>query len=223
MILWTKIITQWIVPGMALTTSCIRKGIKQLKRNTVDLFKDYTILSFLTERQAIDYEYYAAIIKAMYPKNYLNGKEMPAFLEQPFKHIISIENLFKSITKRPENIIDIVSICFQIPTEEIEPIGIVEFYPVLNFIVSEHQKLIERENRILHHEPEVEELEAGIESLHKFGRMATVDTLAGGDLLKHNLIIEMPYSRVFTKMYMESEKAKYHKRLFEIRKSKTTT
>lgn len=193
------------------------------KLNTVDLFKDFTILSFLTERQAIDYEYYAAILKAMYPKNYLNGKEMPAFLEQPFKNIISIENLFKAVPKQPTNVIDIVSICFQIPTEEIEPVGIKDFYPALNFVVEQHKKLIERENRILHHEPEVEELEAGIESLQKFGRMATVDTLAGGDLLKHNLIIEMPYSRVFTKLYMESEKAKYHKRLFEIRKSKTTT
>ena len=186
----------------------------------MDLF-NYPILSFLTERHTIEYEYYAAVIKAMVPKNSLNGKEMPAFLEQPFKHIISIENLFKSITKRPENIIDIVSICFQIPTEEIEQIGIVEFYPVLNFIVSEHQKLIERENRILHHEPEVEELEAGIESLHKFGRMATVDTLAGGDLLKHNQIIEMPYSRVFTKMYLESEKAKYQRKLIAIKSKKS--
>lgn len=183
---------------------------------------NYSILSFLTERHTIDYDYYAAVIKAMLPKNSLIEKEMPAFLEQPFKHIISLENLFKAIPKRPENVIDILSICFQIPTEEIEPIGIIDFYPALNFVVEEHRKLIDRENRVLHHDPEPEELEAGIESLHKFGRMATVDTLAGGDLLKHNQIIEMPYSRVFTKMYMESEKAKYQKRLFEIRKNKTT-
>lgn len=186
----------------------------------MDLFKDYTILSFLTERQAIDYEYYAAIIKAMYPKNYLNGKEMPALLEQPFKHIISIETLFKAVPKQPTNVIDIVSICFQIPTEEIEPIGIKDFYPALNFIVQEHQKLIERENRILEYDYDPEEIEADISPLQKFGRMATVDTLAGGDLLKHSKIIELPYSRIFTKMYMESEKAKYQKRLFEIRKSK---
>ena len=184
---------------------------------------NYTILSFLTEKHELDYDYYIVAIKALLPKNTILGKIMPPLMEQPFKHIISIEKLFKSVSSRPESIIDIISICFQIPTEEIDTLGIIEFYAALNYVVEQHKELVERENNVLHHTPEPEEIEAGIESLYKFGRMATVDMLAGGDILKHNDIVNLPYSRVFTKLYIESEKANYQKRIFEIRKSKTTT
>jgi hypothetical protein len=207
--------------GMVLITWFIQTDTEQIKQNIVDSFNNFTIISFLTEQHNIEYDYYAAVIKALIPKNELLGKSMPVFLEQPFKNIISIENLFKTIPNKPTSTIEILSICYQIPTEEIEPVGIFEFYTAFNFVHNSYNKLIERENKVLHYDPEPEELEAGIESLSKFGRMATVDTLAGGDLLKHNQIIEMPYSRVFTKMYLESEKAKYQRKLIAIKSKKS--
>lgn len=133
----------------------------------MDLF-NYPILSFLTERHTIDYEFYSAVIKAMVPKNSLNGQEMPAFLEQPFKHIISIENLFKSITKRSENIIDIVSICFQIPTERNRANRYCRVLPCVKFYCQWTSKSLSSvKTRSCTANLEVEELESGIRSLHK--------------------------------------------------------
>ena len=86
------------------------------------------ILSFLTQQQAIDYEAYVAVIKNLLPANYLCGKEMQLLTEQPYKHIVSIEDRFKQISKQPTVLIEIAAICFQVDTDDIEPIGIFEFY-----------------------------------------------------------------------------------------------
>lgn len=187
----------------------------------MDLY-NYKIINFLTESFDIDYEYYVSVLKALEPKNILLDKTMQELREQPYKHIISIENLLKQVQKNPVKEIEVLSIAFQIPTEEIEQVGIIEFHQALKFLLDSYKKLIEVENKLLHYEPENEEIEAGIESLTKFGRMASVDTLAGGDILKHSLIIDMPYSKVFTKMYLESEKSKFQKRVHNLRKTKTT-
>ncbi len=178
---------------------------------------NYPILSFLTVKHNIDYEYYAATIKVLIGKNALLEKSMVELTEQPFKNIITIENLFKTIPQKPTNEIDILAICFQIGTEEIEPLGIVEFYTAFNYVHDSYIKMIQRENTVLHYDPEMEELEAGIDSLRKFGRLSTIDALAGGDILKHNEIVELPYSRVFTKMYLELEKSKFQKALIKIK------
>lgn len=181
---------------------------------------NFDILSFLTQTQQIDYEAYAAVIKNLLPANYLCGKEMLLLAEQPYKHIVDIEKRYRALSQRPQNKIDIAAICFQVDTEDIERVGIFDFYRAFNFITQQFNTLIERENKVLSYEPDAEEFEAGIQSLGKFGRLATIDSLSGGDLLKHKEIIELPYSRVFTKLYLESEKAKYQKKLQTIRANK---
>ena len=113
-----------------------------------------------------------------------------------------------------------MAICLQVETEKLEPIGVFEFYPVFNSIQQQYIDLVTREKKFLSHDPEPEELEAGLENLGKFGRLMTVDALSGGDILRHNQIIELPYSRIFTKLYMDSEKAKIQKELYRIKSRK---
>lgn len=179
-----------------------------------------SIKQFLSVDSSIDYEVYAYILKQVRPAETLLDITMPKLVEQPYKYILSIESLFKQIESRPYALIEIVAICLQVETEKLEPIGVFEFYPVFNSIQQQYIDLVTREKKFLSHDPEPEELEAGLENLGKFGRLMTVDALSGGDILRHNQIIELPYSRIFTKLYMDSEKAKIQKELYRIKSRK---
>ena len=47
----------------------------------------------------------------------------------------------------------------------------------------------------------------GGDRLAKFGIYNTLDTLADGDILKYEAVLDLPYADVFTKMYMNRVKA----------------
>lgn len=181
---------------------------------------NYEILKFLTQPIDVDYEVYAYILRQLKPINNLSGKQSVSLIEQPFKNIISIENLFKSVSNTPKHMIDIVAIVFNVDTDDINNVGVIEFYHAFNYVFNAYTELIERENKVLHYEPDNEEIEAGLSNLNKFGRLSSIDALAGGDILKHNQIIELPYSRVFTKLFLEHEKAKYQRTLIKIKNRK---
>ena len=174
-------------------------------------------MEFYTKPKDIDYGYYTSVCKSLSPKNEINGKESPNLTELPFKVIITIENMFKNLHRDPLIQVDIVSVVFEIDTDIIKNIGIFDFYPAFNFIYTQYQKLVEREHKVLNYDVEGDEMEAGIDRFTKFGRLSTIDTLSGGDILKHEEIINLTYSRIFTKLYLESEKAKYQKELHKIK------
>lgn len=182
------------------------------------------ISKFLSFTEEIDYAYYVTILKAVRPSNVigdLTNEPAKPLLEHPYKDIIALEAMYKAVQQHPEKMIEIVAVYLQIETEKLESCGVFDFYAVFNQVTNEFTSLLTREKNYLSSDPEAEELEAGIESLSKFGRLATVDALSGGDLLKHNDIIELPYSRVFTKLYLEAEKAKYQRELYRIKARKT--
>jgi len=57
--------------------------------------------------------------------------------------------------------------------------------------------------------------------LDVFKEHKTIDALAGGDILKYEQVLEMPYETVFVKLWYEKEMAEYQKRLHEIIRNKT--
>ena len=85
-----------------------------------------------------------------------------------------------------------------------------------NHVMSENRAIIERE-KLLEFEPDADQVAAGIENLAKFGAMATIDTLAGGNVLMWDEIETKPYHLIFAKLYLETEKAKYLEALREIK------
>jgi hypothetical protein len=181
---------------------------------------NYDIKRFLTEHLPVDYPMYMHLLKNLTASDSLLNKTMPTLEQQPFKNIITIENLFKKLSARPENKIDIVAVCFSLDTYQIEQVGIIEFYKAFNYVHSKYSLLIERENLILGYEADSDELEAGIDKMIKFGRIATVDTLSGGNILQHTQIIELPYKRIFTKLQLDKTKAEIQKSLQKIKSKK---
>jgi len=77
---------------------------------------------------------------------------------------------------------------------------------VLNFILwirDELETISELEKTYLSSNPSAKMFQAGINKLDQFGAMNTVDSLAGGDVLKYELVKKLKYNVVFDKQYRE--------------------
>lgn len=181
---------------------------------------NYTIKELLTGTVEVDAQVYFTILTSLKPKPVLHGVNLTPITEQPYKNIITVENLLKRIPERPYSKIEIAAVLFNMDTDIIDEVGIVEFYAAFNEIHRQYTSMIDRENRYLSYEPEPEEIEAGMESFQKFGRLMTVDAIAKGDLLKHEQVINLPYSRIFTKLYMERERSEFQRRYHQIKNRK---
>lgn len=81
------------------------------------------------------------------------------------------------------------------------------------WIMDELKTIRELEATYLVSEPDIKLLQAGINELDQFGIKNTLDNLAGGDILKYDLIRQLPYHEVFDKQYMETIKKKVEKKL----------
>ena len=88
-----------------------------------------------------------------------------------------------------------------------------------NHLVAELKRILEREE-ILAYEPEADQVEAGIERINNFGVLATIDTLAQGNVLLYDEIEAKPYYLIFAKLHLESEKARYIEALTKIKQRK---
>lgn len=93
-------------------------------------------------------------------------------------------------------------------------------YPAFKFILAELLRLIERDSQYLSRPIKSEELMASSTELNKFKDFMLIDSLAGGDIFKHDAVTDFPYNRIFGKLYMENEKSKYQERLSEAMKRK---
>jgi len=63
---------------------------------------------------------------------------------------------------------------------------------------------------------------AGIDKLNKFGEMNIIDSLAGGDILKHEAIRKLPYHVIFDKQLKSLTEGAIQKSLKEQNKPKKT-
>lgn len=106
--------------------------------------------------------------------------------------------------KLPDALIDVMRL----------PISIV--LPLGNYIIKDLFRILEREARTLKYTPDRKELLAGVNDLSKFGEKNLVDALAGGDVLKHNDVLKLPYNTVYLKLYQDSVRAKINKKYSEL-------
>jgi len=85
------------------------------------------------------------------------------------------------------------------------------------WLIDEMKTIRELESTYLRSDPDVKLLQAGINKLDQFGLMNTLDNLAKGDILKYDLIRELPYNVVFDKQYLEVTKSDIEKKLSKIK------
>lgn len=85
-----------------------------------------------------------------------------------------------------------------------------------NYFKSEIDKLNSYEGELLGYEPTGEEIEAGIEEFNQFGVFNQIDSLACGDITKHDEVRALPYSVCFTKLYKDKLSSEFQKRYNKI-------
>jgi hypothetical protein len=117
-----------------------------------------------------------------------------------------------------------VEIVYKISFETLSEMKAIKFFPLLNYITKEIEVIAENEAKTLSGDYDSDMINAGVEELSQFGVITTIDTLANGDVLKWQSILDMRYSTVFTKLYLNKVKAKieteYQKILDRKRKNK---
>ncbi len=94
-----------------------------------------------------------------------------------------------------------------------------KFFAVVNFIENQFKYLGELEQK-LDTETENDLIVAGIDDLNKFGDLNTIDALAGGNILKWQQVLELPYEDVYNKLLKTKTEEDIKKRLETIYKSK---
>ena len=90
-------------------------------------------------------------------------------------------------------------------------------FGLYNHIVQENQVIVERE-KVLSFDPDGDMIAAGIEEFQKFGTLVTIDMLADGNVLMYDPIEAKPYDLIFSKLLLESTKARYNKNLEAIKR-----
>lgn len=103
---------------------------------------------------------------------------------------------------------------FLIDCQKIEANEAISF---ILWIIDELKTIRELESNYLSADPDIKFLQAGGNNLNKFGLMNTLDNLAKGDVLKYDLIRELPYNVVFDKQYLEVTKSEIEKKLSKIK------
>jgi len=85
------------------------------------------------------------------------------------------------------------------------------------WIIDEMKSIQDLEIKYLKSDPNPKMLQAGINNLDQFGILNTLDNLSGGDILKYDLIRNIPYNIVFDKQYMEVVKSGIENKLAKIK------
>lgn len=98
-----------------------------------------------------------------------------------------------------------------------------EAYPIAVTIMGKIEQFFQRYSRLNDFKPDADQKYAGIDRLSNFGFFNTMHTLAGGDPLKYDALLEQPAEIIYQTLLFDFEKAEYDKRLTEAKtKSKRT-
>jgi hypothetical protein len=100
---------------------------------------------------------------------------------------------------------------------EVLKMSVATIVPLGDFYIKDMLRIIEREQKTLKYTPDRKELLAGVQDLNKFGEKNLVDALAGGDVLKHDDVLKLPYNTVYLKLYQDNVKARINKKYATIK------
>lgn len=146
----------------------------------------------------ISEEDFKRMMKFGKPSNQIGGFTSKPFIELPFG---LIKKDLPALQKKGD-IIAVVNLVmkFQYANFDAENQTGNEIMSFLLWIKEQQEFINHIEQTNLHREPKAEMLAAGIHRLDEFGVYATIDNLAGGDLLKHSDIERMPYYKIYEKL-----------------------
>lgn len=88
-------------------------------------------------------------------------------------------------------------------------------YAFLLWVQDQYEVIKNLEQTYLSSPPDMKLLNAGIRDLDVLGDVSLIDNLAGGDILKWNQVIELPYSMIFDKQLKNTIEHRISKKLNE--------
>ena len=91
-----------------------------------------------------------------------------------------------------------------------------EFFAYFNYCREQIDGITAIENATLSHTPTADEERAGIERFGKFGYLLSINSLAGGDVLKWAQVRELPYEVALSKLMIDKDQSDFDKALFEV-------
>lgn len=88
------------------------------------------------------------------------------------------------------------------------------------WVLDELENIAKLERQYLSSEAEIELISAGINEMDQFGHINIIDAIAGGDVLKWEDILKLPYYKIFDKQHKNLIENKIQKKLSKIRQKK---
>lgn len=113
-----------------------------------------------------------------------------------------------------DDIIEVVMVALDKKREDVEQMKWFDIARFYTFILKAISDINEKEQQLAY-EPDARELNAGIEDFARFSWFATLDRLAGGDILKYDEVGKQPWSIIFTKLLLNKTDAEYNKKLIK--------
>ena len=90
----------------------------------------------------------------------------------------------------------------------------------LFWIIDELKYWVQMEQTHLASDPDFDMLAAGIDKMNIFGELNTIDVLAGGDILKWDLVKALPYKDIFDKQLKSLKEGQFQKEYAKVMSNK---
>jgi hypothetical protein len=108
----------------------------------------------------------------------------------------------------------------QYPKVNLKGVTQTEIFNFMVFIKKQHDKIFNMEKFYLKTDPDPHLIAAGVHRLDEFGALATIHTLAMGDISKHPYVESLPYYKVYEVLKLEKVQKEIQKAYAELVKPK---
>lgn len=153
------------------------------------------------------------IVRFGKPSDEVQGYKSKPFIFLPFGVVkVQLPELLK---QDPEKAIKCILEC-QYNNVDISKATANETASFILWIKEQVDFINTKEAENLQSTPEPELLASGVTKLNEFGAMAIVDSLAGGDILKYDDILALPYHKVYQKMKLDKVNSDIRKKYEKI-------
>ena len=106
-----------------------------------------------------------------------------------------------------------ITIVYGINKYQFLQLGIFNTYAAYLWIAHQFKEMMETEIERLTLELDEDEKNAGAEDLQDFGYVVALDGLAGGDILKYDHYLKLPYAKVFRKLCLDKTRYEINKNM----------
>jgi len=111
------------------------------------------------------------------------------------------------------DLVKAICLVYKIKPNQFNQLEIFNVYAVYLWIVTQFKVMMETEIEQLTLDLDDEEKQAGAEDLQDFGYVVALDGLAGGDILKYNDYLLIPYAKIFRKLVLDKTRYEINKNM----------